>query len=791
MSDSPIQQMRQKHTVLAELAYEPGTLMRGYADRVLRVELGKKTIDILPVTQQMKDLWIGGKGFDLWLMFQEINKDTKWDSPENVICLASGPLGGTTSFPGSGKTIVTSISPATQSIMDSNVGGYFGPYLKFAGFDAMVVAGKAQDEVIVVIDVPKQMITIEKAPDEALDAHIICEQLTEMYADNEDDKRNIAVVTAGSAADHVWMGVLNFSFYDWRRKVARIKQAGRGGMGTVFRNKKIKALVIKNKYFTPAWSISEQPFADEFKINVPDAAKTLTIQDVHQIVAKWQNKKEFILDMLLDAQNQQGFISKEVIDGINELIRIPKSHLYHIATFYPSFTLEPRDKISKHPETTAADARILPGKISVTLRKPGSDQQQNNNDIRLDEVCQGLAKNLKAVTPEQIRQIILDSNLRARERNGISVGQAWQTARLAAENQMVQPVVICTITETSPGACIDSTIVENDPYGLIEGLILGAYALGASKGHIYIHQRYHRVIDKLNKAIEKMYSKGWLGKTIDGLDFKFDLFVHRGPGSAVDCEPSAVIEAISGRPGEPHLNSLNHLESGFKKVPTILNNAETWITIPEIIRNGADWFKSLNPHKEFSTGTKVFMLSGALNQTGLAETPLGAPLQTVLDTWGKGVQTGKSIKAVLIGGPCGGFIPATKLNIPLDFKSLTDAGSTIGSGDITVLDQPTCMVDMIESYTRYLAGESCGKCVPCREGLQHLASILTKIKDGKGSIEDLATLKELAETVAATSLCHFGKMAPNPVLTGLRYFYEDFTTHIHAGQCPSHTKEDK
>ncbi|MGB3976893.1 MAG: aldehyde ferredoxin oxidoreductase N-terminal domain-containing protein [bacterium] len=790
MPNSPVQKMRRKHTVLAELAYEPGTLMRGYADKVLRVDLGKNAIEILPVTQQMKDLWIGGKGFDLWLMFQEINKDTKWDSPENVICLSSGPLGGTTSFPGSGKTIVTSISPATESIMDSNVGGYFGPYLKFAGFDAMVLAGKAHDEVIVVIDVPKQMITIEKAPDEALDAHIICEQLTEMYADNEDDKRNIAVVAAGSAADHVWMGILNFSFYDWRRKVTRIKQAGRGGLGTVFRDKKIKALVIKNKYFTPAWSISEQPFADEFKIDVPETAKTLTVQDVHHIVAKWQNKKDFLLDMLLDAQNQQGFISREVIDGINELTRIPKSHLYHIATFYPFFSMKPRKENDRHPDIFVCDVRILPGNVSVTLRQPGSDNPKNKDDARLQEVCKSLKNHLDTFTPDQMMQLVTDSNLRARERNGFSVGHAWQSARLAAEKRKIQPVLICSITETSPGVCIDRTIVENDPYGLVEGLILGAYAVGASEGHISIHHRYKRATDRLNDAIETMRSKGWLGDKINGLNFKFDLYVHHSPGSAVDCEPSAVIEALSGRPGEPHLNSLNPLESGFKKAPTILNNAETWITIPAIIRNGADWFKSLNPQKGFSAGTKVFMLSGALNQTGLAEVPLGTPLQFVLNTWGKGVPNGQSIKAVLIGGPSGGFIPGTKLDIPLDFKTLTDAGSTVGSGDITVFDQSTCMVDMIESYTRYLAGESCGKCLPCREGLQHLAAILKKIKDGKGSMEDLDTIKELAETVSAASLCHFGKMAPNPILTGLRYFREDLMTHVRTGRCPSHQKED-
>ncbi|MBU1238910.1 aldehyde:ferredoxin oxidoreductase, partial [Myxococcota bacterium] len=275
--------MREAHRVLAKIEFSPVALERGYANRTLRVDLSARTLEFKPVTDEMKRLWVGGKGFDLWLMFQEINKDSKWDSPENPICLSSGPLGGTTSFPGSGKTLVTALSPLTGSVMDSNVGGYFGPFMKFAGMDAITIVGKSTDEVVLVIDAVSGVITIESAPEESVDSHLVCEELTEMYADDELDRRNIAVVAAGRGADHTRMGVLNFSFYDWRRQVARLKQSGRGGIGTVFRNKNLKALVLKNKGITPAWRIAESKVAHltrPSKIHVQCKSEEEEIKDI-------------------------------------------------------------------------------------------------------------------------------------------------------------------------------------------------------------------------------------------------------------------------------------------------------------------------------------------------------------------------------------------------------------------------------------------------------------------------------------------------------------------------------
>lgn len=335
-----IEQMQNAHEILCEFPFELKEPDKGYSDRTLRIDLDKNEITIHPVTQQMKDLWVGGKGFDLWLMLQEINKDTKWDSPENPICFSSGPLGGTTSFPGSGKTLVTTISPLTHSVMDCNVGGFFGPYMKFAGFDALAVVGKAKDETIVYIDAVKKKITIEKAPKESIDAHLLAEELTEMYGDDDLDKRNISVVCAGRGAQHTQMGVLNFSFWDWRRKVARFKQAGRGGIGTVFRNKNLKALVIKNRDITPAWRIQEN------KVTKWIAPKEISVQcsaeitELDAIIEKWGNDPEYVIEMMQDIQDRFRHISKTAIDRVLAKTGVPKAYLYHIATFYKAFSLE-------------------------------------------------------------------------------------------------------------------------------------------------------------------------------------------------------------------------------------------------------------------------------------------------------------------------------------------------------------------------------------------------------------------------------------------------------------------
>jgi NADH:ubiquinone oxidoreductase subunit E len=345
--------MRAAHEVLAEFSFEPAELERGYAGRTLRIDIEKGEFRIDPVTQQMKDLWIGGKGFDLWLMLQEVKRGTRWDNPANPLCFASGPLGGVTSVSGAGKTIVTSLSPLTDSVMDCNVGGYFGPFLKFTGFDGLVVTGKIPKEhgdVIIFIDGDARCVTIERAPLESVDAHVLSEELTEMYAEDELDKRNISVVSAGRAAEFTRMGVLNFSFYDWRRQVARLKQAGRGGVGTVLRDKGIKAIAIKRKNVTPAWSVEESPVASLVTPKKLDPAKASSCGDcakdeqaeLRAIISRWNDDPDYVIEMMQDIQDRERYISKNSIDTLCAVTGVPKAHLYHIATFYKAFSLEPR-----------------------------------------------------------------------------------------------------------------------------------------------------------------------------------------------------------------------------------------------------------------------------------------------------------------------------------------------------------------------------------------------------------------------------------------------------------------
>jgi len=336
--------MRAAHEVLAELAFEPALLSKGYAGRTLRIDLSSGDLRILPVTEQMKELWIGGKGFDLWLMLQEVRAGMRWDDPGNPLCFASGPLGGVTSFSGAGKTIVTSLSPMTDSVMDCNVGGYFGPFLKFAGFDALVVTGRADDDVIVVIDGDRGRVTIERAPLESVDAHVISEELAAMYAVDELDRRNVSVVSAGRAAEHTRMGVLNFSFWDWRRRVARLKQAGRGGLGTVFRHKRLKALAIKRRAVSPAWSVEPSPVAH---LTTPATTTACTCArdeqaELRAIIRKWNDDPDYVIEMMQDIQQRERHISKAAIDLLCAETGVPRAQLYHIATFYKAFSLEPR-----------------------------------------------------------------------------------------------------------------------------------------------------------------------------------------------------------------------------------------------------------------------------------------------------------------------------------------------------------------------------------------------------------------------------------------------------------------
>jgi NADH-quinone oxidoreductase subunit F len=786
MREEKIAQMQKARQVRLEFPFEIKELNKGYSDRILRIDLDKEEITILPVTQQMKELWTGGKGFDLWLMFQEISKDTRWDSPENPICFSPGPLGGTTSFPGSGKTLVTAISPLTHSVIDCNVGGFFGPYLKFAGFDALVVLGKSKEETIIFIDAVNKKITIETAPGESIDSHLLAEELTEMYADSDLDKRNISVVSAGRGAQHTRMGVLNFSFWDWRRNVARLKQAGRGGVGTVFRDKTLKALVIKNKNITPAWKVEENKVAKWVApLKVSKQGKE-DIPTVDAIIEKWGCDPEYVTEMMQDIQERFHYISVNAIDRLMAKTAVPKAYLYHIATFDNFFTLEETAPAAAKEEASV-EVLKAPDQPRVVLRNAGAIDPAKIDDYIAHGGYGSLKKALEGKNPGAITGEIVKSGLRGRL-DGVPVGSTWESAVNIAKEQENGVYIVCSAGEGDPGACVSKRILEMDPHAVIEGIIIGAFATGAPEGFIAIRKEHTLVEELLNKAIDAAREKGFLGENILGGDFSFDIRVHRLGGASVFGEPTSLLNAMSGRAGESHSNYIPIEEDGFRGKPTVVNTVDAWAAIPAIIEKGADWFSGIGVKQ--SPGTGVFHLTGSIANPGLVEVAQGTTLGQLVNEIGGGCKDGK-LKAVQVGGAAGGFIPASQLDTAIDFDSLDEVGAIMGSGTVRALDDSVCIAAEALKSLEYLSGESCGKCTPCREGIYAAKNILTRICGGEGKQGDIELLEEIANTMRDTSLCQFGVYASTPVLGSLRFFKDEYVEHIEkkkkctCGECKS------
>jgi NADH:ubiquinone oxidoreductase subunit F (NADH-binding) len=336
---------------------------------------------------------------------------------------------------------------------------------------------------------------------------------------------------------------------------------------------------------------------------------------------------------------------------------------------------------------------------------------------------------------------------------------------------------------------MDRSIIETDPHAVIEGMLIGAFAVGAKEGFIYIRKEYPLAMDRLRIALGQAREKGLLGKGILGTDFAFDIAVHRGAGAFVCGESTALMASMSGRAGEPRAKYVHNVEYGFRDKPTVLNNVETWANVPAIIEKGAAWFASIGTHDgsgnpwHGSAGTKVFSLVGDIRNTGLVEVPMGIKLREIIFDIGGGIPEGRQFKAVQTGGPSGGCLPASLLDMPVDFDSLTEAGSMMGSGGMIVMDDHTCMVDVARYFIDFLVDESCGKCTPCREGLFALAETLRRICNGQGKESDLDFLEELSATVRDTSLCQLGGSAPNPVLSTLRYFRDEYLEHIRDQRC--------
>jgi NADH-quinone oxidoreductase subunit F len=343
--------------------------------------------------------------------------------------------------------------------------------------------------------------------------------------------------------------------------------------------------------------------------------------------------------------------------------------------------------------------------------------------------------------------------------------------------------VIVNADEGDPGAYMDRSLLEGNPHSVLEGLIIGAYTIGAHQGFIYVRQEYPLAVENLSVALEQAREYGLLGTNILGSGFDFDVKVHRGAGAFVSGESSALMTAIEGRVGEPRPKYIRTAVSGIWERPSNLNNVETWATVPLIINNGADWFTSIGT--EGSKGTKIFSLVGKVNNTGLVEVPMGMTLREVIFDIGGGIPKGKKFKGVQTGGPSGGVIPESLLDTPIDFDELTKVGSMMGSGGMIVMDEDTCMVDVARYFLNFLAEESCGKCIPCREGIYQMLKILNRICTGEGKTGDIELLEEIGEVVRDASLCALGITTPNPVLSTIRYFRDEYEAHIEHKRCPA------
>ena len=461
----------------------------------------------------------------------------------------------------------------------------------------------------------------------------------------------------------------------------------------------------------------------------------------------------------------------------------------HLKQGKPVERLLHKDPVSGAINPKMKDIGFFSKQQLIALRNKGLLDPENIEHYLARKGYQALKKVLQANDPDAVIQEVIASGIRGRGGGGFPAGIKWQSGRKAAQEKQQEVYVVCNGDEGDPGAFMDRSIIETDPHTVIEGLIIGAFATGASQGFVYMRKEYPLAQHRLAIAIKQARGYGLLGENILGTDFHFDMEIHRGAGAFVCGESTALMASMSGLPGEPKAKYIHNTEQGFRGKPTVLNNVETWANIPVIIEKGAAWFAAIGTGDvskgpwNGSSGTKVFSLVGDIRNTGLVEVPMGITLREIVFDIGGGIPNGRSFKAVQTGGPSGGCLPESLLDMKIDFDSLTEAGSMMGSGGLIVMDDKTCMVDVARYFVNFLLDESCGQCTPCREGLYILNETLQRICDGKGREGDIALLEEVSATIAETSLCQLGTTAPNPVLSTLRYFRHEYEEHIRDKRC--------
>ncbi|MGN0173884.1 MAG: NADH-ubiquinone oxidoreductase-F iron-sulfur binding region domain-containing protein [Acutalibacteraceae bacterium] len=438
------------------------------------------------------------------------------------------------------------------------------------------------------------------------------------------------------------------------------------------------------------------------------------------------------------------------------------------------------DAAVEEHNTSLNDTAFYKKQKRIALRNCGVINPEVIDEYIATGGYSALGKVLTEMTPEEVIQTVLDSGLRGRGGGGFPTGLKW---KLAAGNKADQKYVCCNADEGDPGAFMDRSVLEGDPHVVLESMAIAGYAIGASQGYIYVRAEYPIAVHRLEVAIKQAREYGLLGKNIFDTGFDFDIDLRLGAGAFVCGEETALMTSIEGNRGEPRPRPPYPAVKGLFGKPTILNNVETYANITQIILNGAEWFASMGTEK--SKGTKVFALGGKIKHTGLVEVPMGTTLREVVEEIGGGIPNGKKFKAAQTGGPSGGCIPAEHLDIPIDYDNLISIGSMMGSGGLIVMDEDNCMVDIAKFFLEFTVDESCGKCTPCRVGTRRLLEILEKITSGNGTLEDIDRLEELAAYIKANSLCGLGQTAPNPVLSTLRYFRDEYVAHVVDKKCPA------
>ncbi len=536
-------------------------------------------------------------------------------------------------------------------------------------------------------------------------------------------------------------------------------------------------------------------FADDYKYHVLVCGGTgCTSSGSIDIINK--------LNAELEANNLVNDV-KVVKTGCHGLCALgPIMIIYPGAVFYSKMSVDKIDRVvSEHlingniikeflyPEMVNEAGDITPLSQTPFYKKQHRIALRNCGKINpecIDEYIgtrgyEALNKVLTTMSQDDVIKCILDSGLRGRGGGGFPTGRKWQLAKDLVKGG--QKYVCCNADEGDPGAFMDRSVLEGDPHVVLEAMAIAGYAIGASQGYIYVRAEYPIAVERLNIAISQAREKGMLGENIFGTDFSFDIDLRLGAGAFVCGEETALMTSIEGNRGEPRPRPPFPAEKGLFMKPTILNNVETYANIPQIILNGAEWFAAMGTEK--SKGTKVFALGGKINNTGLVEVPMGTTLREVIEDIGGGIPNGKKFKAAQTGGPSGGCIPAEHFDVPIDYDNLIAIGSMMGSGGLIVMDEDNCMVDIAKFFLEFTVDESCGKCTPCRIGTKRLYEILDKITKGQGTLEDLDKLEELCYYIKENSLCGLGQTAPNPVLSTLRYFKDEYIAHVVDKKCPA------